>query len=533
MAGVAQQTVSLVERGKADGSTLRTTEKSHGDRSMARSGARRLARVVGGRKGVSAERPHGAPGSYPGDLGRPPYNPDMNDADRKRAGASSTGRVFQRVLGVELPVAARAEGSTIWDEQGRAYLDAAGGAVVVNVGHGRQSIVDAMERQARAFTYVHGTTFTNEPLETYARAVGRYLPVDDPAIYPVSGGSEAIESCLKLVRSYHLARSEPDRTVVIARWGSYHGNSMGALDLSGREPLRRPYEPWLGRFRHVSAAYPYRAGEPAAHALGDTGELVAELEAAIAEAGQGRVAAFVAEPIVGATLGAVAPPDGYWAAIAEVCRRHGVLLVADEVMTGFGRTGRWFGLDHWGVRADIVAAAKGVAGGYFPLGLAVASGTVYDTITTGGGFVHGFTYSHSPVGAAVASEVLRILETENLVEASAEKGGRLLALVSDRIGGHPNVGEIRGRGLLVGVELVADRATRRPFPRAARLIESVMAHARDAGLLLYHGTGNADGTNGDTVLLGPPFVVTCDELETIADRLGEAVERAAVGVASS
>jgi adenosylmethionine-8-amino-7-oxononanoate aminotransferase len=447
-------------------------------------------------------------------------------------GGTSTGRVFQRVLGRDLPVAARAEACTIWDAAGRAYLDAAGGAIVVNVGHGRASIVDAMERQARAFTYVHGTTFTSEPLEAYARAVGPHLPVDDPAIYPVSGGSEAIESCLKLVRSYHLARREPDRTMVIARHGSYHGNTLGALDLSGREPLRRPYEPWLGRFEHVSAAYPYRAGETAAHALGDVDALVAELDAAIAEAGPGRVAAFVAEPIVGATLGAVAPPDGYWPAVAEVCQRHGVLLVADEVMTGFGRTGRWFGLDHWGVRADVMAAAKGVAGGYFPFGLAVASGAVYETIAAGGGFVHGFTYSHSPVGAAAAGEVLRILEAEKLVEASAAKGERLLALVRGRLGDHPNVGDVRGRGLLVGMELVADKATRRSFPRSARLVEYVMANARAAGLLLYHGTGNADGTNGDTVLLGPPFVVTDEELATIAARLGESVEMAVAQVVS-
>ena len=451
----------------------------------------------------------------------------MNAADRPGRGGASTGRVFQRVLGADLPVAVRAQNCTIWDADGRAYLDAAGGAIVVNVGHGRKSVLDAMERQARAFTYVHGTTFTSEPLESYARAVGPHLPVDNPAIYPVSGGSEAIESCLKLVRAYHLGRRESDRTVVIARHGSYHGNSLGALDLSGREPLRRPYEPWLGRFDHVSAAYPYRAGEPAAHALGDTAALVKELETAIAEAGPGRVAAFVAEPIVGATLGAVAPPDDYWPAIAEVCRRHGILLVADEVMTGFGRTGRWFGLDHWGVRADVMAAAKGVAGGYFPFGLAVASGAVYETITATGGFVHGFTYSHSPVGAAVAAEVLRILETERLVEASATKGERLRVLLTDRLGEHPNVGDVRGRGLLVGVELVADRTTRAPFPRSARLIEAVMAHARAAGLLLYHGTGNADGTNGDTVLLGPPFVVSDAELLQIADLLTVAIERAA------
>ena len=186
-----------------------------------------------------------------------------------------------------------------------------------------------------------------------------YLPVDGPAIYPVSGGSEAIETALKLARAYHLARGEPDRLIVFARWGSYHGNTLGALDLSGRKPLRRPYEGWLGRFRHVSAAYPYRADVPGANALGTAGELAAELDRAFEAAGPGTVAAFVAEPIVGATLAAAVPPDGYWPAIAEVCRRHGVLLIADEVMTGFGRTGRWFALDHWGVRADILVAAKG------------------------------------------------------------------------------------------------------------------------------------------------------------------------------
>src|SRR5450830_384136 len=389
-----------------------------------------------------------------------------------------------------------------------------------------------MAAQAARVAYAHGTAFTSAALEAYAAELGEILPLDAPAVYPVSGGSEAIETALKMVRAYHLARGEGGRQIVIARWGSYHGNTLGALDLSGRQPLRRPYEAWLGRFRHVSAAYPYRAGEPRSNALGDVTELAGELERVILAAGPGTVAAFVAEPIVGATLGAVVPPDGYWPAIAEVCRRHGILLVADEVMTGFGRTGRWFGMDHWGVRADVVAAAKGAAGGYFPLGLAVASGNVYETITAGGGFVHGFTYSHSPVGAAVAGEVLRILETENLVEASATKGERLKGLLTDKLGSHPAVGEIRGRGLLVGLELVADRATRRPFPRAARLIESVLSRARDAGLLLYHGTGNADGTNGDTVLLGPPFVVTDAELVSIADRLGEAIDRATAAVSA-
>ncbi|MEO7230614.1 MAG: aminotransferase class III-fold pyridoxal phosphate-dependent enzyme [Candidatus Limnocylindrales bacterium] len=431
----------------------------------------------------------------------------------------------------EPPIAVRAEGSTIWDSNGRAYLDAAGGAIVVNVGHGRQSIADAMAAQAGRLSYAHGSVFTTEALEAYAAAVGQHLPVDEPRLYPVSGGSEAIETALKLARAYHLARGERDRLIVFARWSSYHGNTLGALDLSGRKPLRRPYEGWLGRFRHVSAAYPYRAGLPGSNALGDAAELADELDRAISAAEPGTVAAFVAEPIVGASLAAAIPPDGYWQAISEVCRRHRVLLIADEVMTGFGRTGRWFGMDHWGVRPDILVAAKGATSGYWPFGFAAARGEIHDVIRGGGGFTHGFTYSHHVVGAAVAGEVLRILEEESLVEASAAKGERLRGLLQDRLGDHPNLGEIRGRGLMVGLEFVADRETRDPFPRSARLTEAIVRGARERGVLLYSGTGLADGTDGDSILLGPPFVVTDDELVRIVDVVAESVEAAVAGVA--
>jgi adenosylmethionine-8-amino-7-oxononanoate aminotransferase len=438
-----------------------------------------------------------------------------------------TGRVFRRSLDPDPPVAVRAEGSTIWDASGRSYLDAAGGAIVVNIGHGRRSVAEAMAEQAGRVAYAHGSVFTSEPLEAYAAEIGPHLPVDDPAIFPVSGGSEAIETALKLARAYHLARGEADRLVVFSRWGSYHGNTIGALDLSGRKPLRRPYEGWLGRFRHLSAAYPYRAGDPGADALETADELAAELERAIEAAGPGTVAAFVAEPIVGATLAAAVPPDGYWPAIFEVCRRHGVLLIADEVMTGFGRTGRWFGLDHWGVRPDLLVAAKGATSGYWPFGFVAASGPIHDTVTApGAGFVHGFTYSHHAVGAAVAREVLRILEKESLVEASAAKGERLRELLDERLADHPNVGEIRGRGLMVGLELVADRSTREPFPRAQRLTEAIVRAARADGLLLYSGTGLANGVDGDSILVGPPFVVTDDELGRIASGLAAALEAA-------
>jgi hypothetical protein len=436
----------------------------------------------------------------------------------------TAGRVFRRSTLPDPPIAVEAHGSTIRDADGRDYLDAAGGAIVVNVGHGRREIAEAMADQAARLAFAHGSAFTTEPLEAYATEVGPHLPLDDPAIYPVSGGSEAIETALKLARAYHLATGDRDRWIVIGRWGSYHGNTLGALDLSGRKPLRRPYEGWLGRFRHVSAAYPYRAGLPGSNALGSADELAAELERMIDAAEPDSVAAFVAEPIVGATLGAVEPPPDYWPAIAEVCRAHGVLLVADEVMTGFGRTGRWFGLDHWGVRPDLLVAAKGASSGYWPFGFVAASGRIHDAVTAAGPFVHGFTYSHAPVGAAVAREVLRILETERLVEASAAKGERLRELVTDRLGMNLAVGEVRGRGLMVGIELVADRDSRAAFPRTARVAESVVRAARERGVLLYSGTGNADGVDGDTILLGPPFVVEDGELVRIADVLAEAVD---------
>jgi adenosylmethionine-8-amino-7-oxononanoate aminotransferase len=434
-----------------------------------------------------------------------------------------TTRVFRRATSASVPVAVEASGTTIVDADGRRYLDAAGGAIVVNVGHGRDSVARVMAEQAGRLAYAHGSVFTSEPLERWATAIGPHLPMDDAAIYPVSGGSEAIETALKMARAYHAARGEADRWIVIGRWGSYHGNTLGALDVSGRRPLRRPYEAWLGRFRHVSAAYPYRAGDPGAMALGTAEDAASELERVIVAAGPGTVAAFVAEPIVGATLAATEPPEGYWDAVVGVLRRHGVLLVADEVMTGFGRTGRWFGGDHWGLRPDLLVAAKGATSGYWPFGFVAAAGPVADTLAAPGSFVHGFTYSHHPVGAAVAGEVLRILEQEDLVQASEAKGAALRAALEARLAGHPRVGQVRGRGLLVGIELVADRETRQPFGRAERVTERIVAAARDAGVLLYSGTGNANGVDGDQLLLGPPFVITDAESDRVVEVVSAAI----------
>jgi adenosylmethionine-8-amino-7-oxononanoate aminotransferase len=324
-----------------------------------------------------------------------------------------------------------------------------------------------------------------------------------------------------MARAYHLANDEPSRHVVIARRGSYHGNTLGALDASGREPLRAPYAPWLGRVAHIPAAYEYRCPWPT-HPDGCGAQHALALETAIDAAGPSNVAAFIAEPVAGAALGAAVPADDYWPAIAEVCRRHGVLLIADEVMTGFGRTGAWFGCDHWDVRPDILVCAKGASSGYWPLGFAAASGPVYERLRERG-FVHGFTYSHNVVGAAVGREVLRILRHERLVEASRDKGDWLRKALTEALSDQPRVGDVRGRGLMVAVELVQDRHSKEPFERGERVTERVVEAAKDAGLLLYSSTGCADGVNGDLVMFGPPFVMTEDELD-------EAVTTAAAAI---
>ena len=429
--------------------------------------------------------------------------------------------VFPRLVDRVLPTAVRAEGVWITDRDGKRYLDAAGGAIVVNVGHGDREVVRAMAEQAERLAYVHGTAFTTEAVESYADELAPLAPVDDARVYPVSGGSEAVETAFKLARAYHLARGEGRRHVVVARWGSYHGNTRGALDASGREPLRMPYEPWLGRSVHVPPVYEYRC-KLGAHP-DHCGVMHAEsLERVIQEIGPDRVAAFIAEPVAGATLGAAVPPDDYWPAIAEVCRRHGVLLIADEVMTGFGRTGRWFGLDHWQTRADILVTGKGASSGYWPLGLCIASREVFETVR-GSGFVHGFTASHHAVGAAVGRAVLRRLHEDDLVEASRVKGELLLKELTTALADSPHVGDVRGIGLMIGVELVRDRETKEPFAREDRFAERVLARAQESGLLLYSSTGCADGTNGDLLMLGPPFAISEEEIAEAVRVTAEAI----------
>ncbi len=434
----------------------------------------------------------------------------------------SESHVFYRVLTRTLPRAVRADGVWIEDADGRRYLDAAGGAVVVGVGHGDRTLVEAMAEQSGRTPYVHGTAFTTDALEEYADALAPLLPLDEPRIYPVSGGSEAVETAIKLARAYHLARGEPDRTVIVGRNASYHGNTIGTLDVGGKAALRRPYEPWLGRFPHVDAAYEYRCPNPA-HPAGCGAWHAARLEQVIADAGPDTVAAFVAEPVAGATLAAAVPTDDYWPAVAEVCRRHGVLLIADEVMTGFGRTGRWFGVDHWGVRPDVLTAGKGSTSGYAPFGFAACSGHVFETVRDAGAFVHGFTWSHNGVGAAVAHAALRRLADDDLVDASARQGERLLKDLSSALADDPIVGDVRGIGSMIGVELVSKVSSKAPFPRADQVTERVVGAARERGLLLYSSTGHVDGNDGDLIMLGPPFVISDGECDLVVERTAAAV----------
>jgi adenosylmethionine-8-amino-7-oxononanoate aminotransferase len=433
--------------------------------------------------------------------------------------------VFPRVLDRALPTAVHAEGAWITAADGRRYLDGAGGAVVVNVGHGRPEVIAAVTDQLAKTQYVHGTAFTTEAVETYASEVASVLPVDGARIYPVSGGSEAVETALKLARAYHLANGESSRFTVIARRGAYHGNTIGALDASGKEPLRKPYTPWLGRYLHAPAAYEYRCENPQ-HPDACGAWHAGELERMIHQAPPKSIAAFIAEPVAGATLAAAVPCQDYWPAIADVCRTNGILVIADEVMTGFGRTGRWFGVEHWGVRPDILTTGKGTTSGYVPFGFAAASERVFDAVATTG-FVHGFTWSHNALGAAAGCAVLSILREESLVERSASLGERIRGELCAALDGCEIVGDVRGLGTMIGVELVRDLETKEPFPRSQRLTERVLAHARDDGLLLYSSTGHADGINGDLVMLGPPFVLTDEDQTLLVERTAAAIRSVA------
>jgi adenosylmethionine-8-amino-7-oxononanoate aminotransferase len=418
--------------------------------------------------------------------------------------------VFHRPLGREMRAADHGSGALLWDRDGRRYIDGSGGAVVVNVGHGRSEIVEAIARQAGRAAYVHGTQFTSDVLEEYARRLAPHTPGDCNRLYLVSGGSEANETAVKLARAYHLATGGQSRHKVVRRSISYHGNTLATLSLSGRPNLQRPYVPMLQPRPETPAPFCYHCP------LGKTYPecsvaCVDELERVIQAEGPDTVAAFFAEPILGASAGAAVPPEDYARRAREICASHGVLYIDDEVMTGFGRTGRFFAIEWSGVEPDIVTCGKGMAGGYMPVGAVLASERVVAAVAKAGGFIHGFTFSHNPVTAAACLATLEILEREKLVDRVVSLGD-LARQQLETLRRHSHVGDVRGRGLMLAIEILADKTSRRAFPRAERKAEAVAARAFEAGLVTYPGGGCADGTDGDSIMFAPPFVITEDQL---------------------
>ena len=418
----------------------------------------------------------------------------------------------------------RGEGALLWDSEGKQYLDFAGSAAVNLIGHGVREIVDAMSEQASALEFVHTSQFTTPIAEDYARELLEFAGENfrDGAVFFTCGGSEAVESALKLVRQYQVEIGQKQRFQIFSRKQSYHGATLGALTVSGNARRRQIYLPMVREFEHVSLPYCYRC----AYDCKDCGrQYAAEMEGALVSS-KGEAAGFIFEPVSGATLGAAVPPPEYLPEIAAICRRHGVLLIADEVMTGMGRTGRNFAVEHWGVAPDIIVTAKGMSSGYAPLGAVIASARVVDAIANGSGsFTHGFTYNAHPVSMAAGRAVLKRIREQKLVEAAGEQGraGAALKSALENLRGLPAVGDVRGIGLLWGIEFVADKKTKQPFPGEMNCAGRVGQAAAARGLLVYPMQGCVDGYAGDHLLIAPPAVISDQQITWAAQELQAAI----------
>jgi adenosylmethionine-8-amino-7-oxononanoate aminotransferase len=447
--------------------------------------------------------------------------------------ASSYSAVLRRSFRKTFPPAVRGEGVYLWDARGKQYLDFSGSAAVNFIGHGVAEIAAAMASQATQLEFVHSSQFTTPVAEEYAAELLEFAGknFEGGCVYFTCGGSESIETALKLSRQYQVEIGQSRRHQVISRGQSYHGSTLGALSVSGNKRRREIYLPMVREFAHVGFPYCYRCAFDCTDGCRNCGqEYAAELERAI-EAANGEVAAFIVEPVSGATLGAVVPPPGYLQSVAEICRRHGVLLIADEVMTGMGRTGRNFAVEHWDIAPDILVTAKGLSSGYAPLGAVVVSNRVASAIADGSGaFLHGFTYNSHPISLAAGRAVLTRLQNEELVRAAdSESRGSTAATLRSALEGLRDakaVGDVRGIGLLWGVEFVADKATKQPFTPELNFAGRVAQAAVNRGLLVYPIQGCVDGVAGDHVLIAPPAVITSEQIDWAAMQLREAIEEA-------
>jgi adenosylmethionine-8-amino-7-oxononanoate aminotransferase len=434
--------------------------------------------------------------------------------------------VLYRRLGRTYPRIVRGEGCYLYDAVGKRYLDACSGAYVVNVGHGVSEIADALACQAATVAYVNGTAFTNDAVEEFAREIARLCPGDLDLVYPLASGSEAVEAALKLARQYWVEDGRSGKEKVLAFAPSYHGNTLLGMSASSREPYRSYFRPWLAPAVHAPAPYPYRCECRGVEPLcpGCSGEAV---EAVIVREGPETIAALIAEPVGGSATGASVPLPGYWRRIREICNRYSILWIADEVLTGAGRTGTWSALEPYGAVPDLLILGKGIAGGYVPLSALVAPRRIVDRIANGSGaLLHAQTFSHHATLCAAGVATIQYLQRHHLIERSAAMGCMLHEEL-ERLREIPLVGDVRGRGLLAGIEFVADRAARRPCPPGSRVAERVAANALELGLTVWPNAGQlADGT-GDLAMLAPPFIISEEQIGELVTLLSQAIVRTA------
>ena len=431
--------------------------------------------------------------------------------------------VFYRKLGRDFPRIVRGDGCYLYDENGKRYLDAVGGAYAANLGHSNPEIADALARQARSFGYLSGTAFTHGPVEELAAELAATLPGDLDKLYFLSSGSEAVEAALKLARQYWVESGKPGKHKIIALAPGYHGNTLLALSASAREHYKTMFREWLVDVHRVPASYPYRCRcrgqDPQCPVCSG-----AVLEDAIERLGSDTVAAFIAEPVGGSSTGASTPRPEYFHRIREICDRHRVLFIADEILCGAGRTGTWWAIEPYGVAPDIMTLGKGISGGYAPLSAVAAPERILDAIAGGSGdFLHAQTFSHHPVACAAGLAAVRYLKRHKLVERCSQLGVVLHQRLAT-LKALPHVGDVRGRGLLAGIEFVEDKATRAPFPRTARFAETFTHAALEAGLTVWPNVGHADGVNGDLVLVAPPFIITEGEIDEVVALLARALQ---------
>ena len=437
--------------------------------------------------------------------------------------------IFGRTAKSNMPVAVKGDGCYIIDAQGKRYFDGSGGAAVSCLGHSNEAVRAAVREQIDRLEFAHTGFFTTPVAEALADKLIAHAPEGIDRVYLVSGGSEAVEASIKLARQYFLEIGQPKRQHVIARRQSYHGNTLGALAAGGNEWRRAQFAPLLVSTTHVSPCYAYRDQRtdetPEQYGL----RVANELESEIQRLGPDTVMAFIAEPVVGATSGAVPSVPGYFKRIREICDQHGVLLILDEVMCGMGRTGHLFACEHDGITADIITIAKGLGAGYQPIGAMLTSQKIFDAIASGSGFFqHGHTYLGHPVAAAAANAVLDLLTADAMMQRVKTQGEKLQAALQNVLGDHPHVGDIRGRGLFRGIELVQDRTTKATFDPARKLHAKVKANAFERGLICYPMGGTIDGLHGDHVLLAPPFIIEDTQIDEVVSKLAESIEAALV-----